>query len=138
MLVQSAIDLIGEMVYKPGWTFEASDHTDRFEHTVKVRVTYPATMSEREEAPRGYPTEITPHGEFAIQVDNCRDEADLFLKMLVEIIAPIDSHEAREFLRVRPTFWAPYHPHTADGMRRWAERTGDQAALMADMRFGVV
>lgn len=118
MFVQTAIDLIDQTVYKPGWTFEATDHTKRYEGTVCVKVTYPAQMSEREEAPAGYPTPITPYAEFPIVVADVDEPTDLYRRLL-DVILAIEEHEAREFLRIRPTFWAPFHPHTVDGMRRW-------------------
>lgn len=126
MFVQTAIDLIDLIAYKPGWTFKASDLTKRFEGTVSVKITYPARKSEREEAPAGYPTEIEPYAEFPIIVTECADQNALY-RCVLDAILVIEQHEAREFLRIRPTYWAPFHPHTVDGMKRYGTTQQDLA-----------
>jgi hypothetical protein len=129
VFVQTAIDLIGQIVYKPEWVFEATDHTKRYEGTVCLKITYPAQMSEREEAPAGYPTRINPYATFAIMVGDCDDAACLYRRVL-DVILLIEAHEAREFMRITPTFWAPFHPHTIDGMQRWG-------TVEHDLTFGL-
>lgn len=134
METASAIELVDGVIYKPGWTFTARDHTKRFESTVVVRVDYPARNSNRDQVDAGYPQEIATYAEFPLVVEDCTDE-DLYAKLL-EAIMSIEEHEAREFLRVRPTGWAPFHPHRATGMRRWAARHGTD--VLADLQFGIV
>jgi hypothetical protein len=125
MEVETAVQLINEqLVYKPGWRFEADDHRDRFEGAVRLRVHYPAAASGREDAYRGYPREIDTHADFALMVDQC-DVASLCRQLITGPISVIDQHEAREFLRLCPTMWSPFHPHRADGMRRWGDPDGD-------------
>lgn len=134
MDVRSAVDLINNsLVYKPGWTFTAEDHSNRFEGTVKVRVDYVARNSNRDQAEENYPEEITTYATFALVVIDCDDESLVF--QLLDVIGKIELHEAREFLRLKPTMWAPFHPHRVDGMRRWSARTGEP--LVGDLQFGI-
>jgi len=56
--VKSALDLINAIVYKPGWRISATDHRDRFEGSIIVRIDYPARNSNRDQAANGYPAEI--------------------------------------------------------------------------------
>ena len=134
MDVRSAVDLINNsLVYKPDWTFVATDHTSRFENTIVVRVTYPARNSNRDRAADGYLEEIETYASFPLVVRDCSDE-DLVFQVL-EAIGKIELHEAREFLRLKPTMWAPFHPHRVDGMRRWSEKTGEPMAQ--DLQFGI-
>ncbi|MFC8429277.1 hypothetical protein [Streptomyces sp. NPDC057253] len=134
METSSAIELIDDVIYKPGWIFTARDHAKRFEGTIIVRVDYPARNSNRDQSRVGYPEEITTYAEFPLVVKACTDE-DLYIALL-RMIMSIEEHEAREFLRVQPTHWAPFHPHRADGMRRWAARNG-KSDLLADLQFGI-
>lgn len=128
MNVSSAIRLVNELVYKPGWSFTAEDHTNRFEGSIKVRIDYPALNSNRERAEHGYDEEIKTYASFAMIVLDC-DDVSLYRKVIERVIE-IEIHEAREFLRVEPTFWAPFHPHRIDGMKRWG-------AVESDLQFGV-
>lgn len=134
MHVSTAIALIENLVFKPGWSFAATDHSSRFEGTICVRITQQTFKSEREEAPGGYCTPISPYGDFPIVVGAMTDVTDLCFALL-GCIASFDSHEAREFLRVKPSYWSPFHPHTTEGMERWAERTNTPVAL--DLGYGV-
>ena len=134
MEAKSAIKLIHDVIYKPGWVFVARDHTGRFEDSITVRIEYPARNSNRDQAVAGYPKEINTYAEFPLVVKDCTDE-DLYAELL-RMIMSIEEHEAREFLRVEPTQWAPFHPHRVDGMRRWAARTG-RTDLRADLQFGL-
>lgn len=129
MRVDSAINLIDHLVYKPGWKFTAEDHTNRFEGAIKLRIDYPAMDSGRDSAKNGYdiPIPVT-YAIFPMHVIDC-DDVSLYRKIL-GCIMEIEEHEAREFLRVLPTLWAPFHPHNIDGMRRW----GDPEK---DLHFGI-
>lgn len=134
MDVRSAIELVNNsLVYKPGWTFTATDHTNRFEDTIVVRVDYPARNSNRDQAAEGYQEEIMTYASFPLVVKDCDDESLMF--QILDAIGKIEMHEAREFLRLKPTMWAPFHPHRVDGMRRWHERTGEP--LVGDLQFGI-
>jgi hypothetical protein len=133
MLVNSAVELVNQLIFLPGWTITATDHSNRFEGTILVRVDYPARNSNRDQAPDGYPQEIRTYATFPLVVADC-DDADVY-GAIVEALAEIELHEIREFLRVSPTNWAPFHPHRVDGMRRWAKRTGGD--IRHDLKFGI-
>jgi hypothetical protein len=129
MLVSSAVELVNQLVFKPGWTISATDHAKRFEGTILVRVDYPARNSNRDQADTGYPEEIMTYATFPIVVADCDDTA--LYRAVVNMLCEIETHEIREFLRVAPTNWAPFHPHRVDGMRRWG---GD---IRHDLQFGI-
>lgn len=118
METDSAMQLISNMIFKPGWRLECEDLGSRFEGAIKVTFWYPAYRSERSLAYEGYPEQITARASFALMCTVCDDDVTLARKVL-DMIADIDSHEAREALRFRPNMWAPFHPHRADGMVRF-------------------
>jgi len=126
MITASAVELINNLVFKPGWTIAAEDHTNRFEGCVVVKITYLAANSDRDNARNGFVDQVLPtaRASFVLMVATCQTVEDL-CRMILGLIARIDSHEAREFLRVRPTMWAPFHPHRDDGMKRWGDVQGD-------------
>lgn len=139
MLAESACELIGNVIYKPGWLIEPKVNL-RFEHAIAVKVTYPATNSDRDQAAKGYPNMVSPmgpHATFTILVKDL-DDVQLFAA-LAEILMTIEEHEMREFLRIAPNYWSPFHPHHTNGIRRWAEVTGRdyKSVLQADLTFGV-
>lgn len=161
MLAVTACELINTLVYKPGWDLFASDNCHRFEASVRVRIDYPCANSDREYARLGYPehepAETVTHGgqlvaegtptirpegkavaQFTLMVDDVDDVVRLCYLLLCRF-AQIDCHEAREFLRVLPTFWSPFHPHHTDGMKRWAAETGRPLEIVQqeDMTFGL-
>ncbi|MFF9897746.1 hypothetical protein [Streptomyces longispororuber] len=133
METASAIKLVGEVGYKPGWEFIARDYSHRCEGAIVVRVYYPTRNSNRDHANAGYPDEVTVPVDFPLVVADYTDE-DLYAALL-RVIMKIEEHEAREFLRVHPTGWAPFHPHRTTGMQRWADRTGRD--VLADLQFGI-
>ena len=128
MKVKSALDLINAIVYKPGWRISATDHRDRFEGSIIVRIDYPARNSNRDQAANGYPAEIRTYAKFPLIVKDCTD-IDLWRKIVWKIIE-IETHETREFFRVQPSLWAPFHPHRIDGMKRWGTEE-------IDLMFGI-
>lgn len=124
MNVKSALLLVNQIVYRPGWTISATDHTNRYEGAIRVRIDYPAQSTTREEAEEGYPENIQTYAQFPIIVEDCPDETALY-RRIIDTILQIEAHEAREYFRVQPTFWAPFHPHKIDGMKRWGEPDRD-------------
>lgn len=141
METQTAITLVEQMIYKPGWHFTAEDHTNRFEGTIKVRVDYPARNSNRDQAGNGYPDEIKTYATFPILVGDVDSDLRLYRRILSALVH-IEEHEAREFLRVPGTYWAPFHPHRLDGMRNWHRMEHDPDAeimqgLSSDLQFGI-
>lgn len=117
MNCESAVRLINEIVFRPGWEITAECHCKRFEECVRITIAYPAFETSRECAQTGYQELNKPHASFPVQVRDLDDEG--LYRAFLDCIAQIDSHEARETLRIKPTFWAPFHPHQEDGMKRW-------------------
>lgn len=130
MEVDTACTIINEqLVFFPDWTFEAEPFTNRFESAIRAKIQYPACATERAEAPLGYPRQIVTGGQFTLNL-RCDSIDTLMRQVLSDIILPIYCHEAREGLRLAPTFWAPFHPHRSEGMQRWGDPDGD-------LRFGL-
>jgi hypothetical protein len=123
----SATELIDTLVYKPDWKFDATI-SDRYEGAVQVRVAYPAKRFNRADAP-DYTTDLDAVASVTILCGDCPDDTSLYRK-LIDFLLTIEEHESREALRVRPTMWAPFHPHRQDGIKRW----GSPAR---DLTFGV-
>lgn len=139
MDIQTAIDLISQITYKPGWIITSRDNSKRFESSICVDITYPATNSDRSEAP-DYSTPILPNGaraSFAVMV-NKLDNVALYAA-ICQFIMTIEEHEMREFFRINPTYWAPFHPHKTDGMARWAAMHDIPVHIQTykDMTFGL-
>lgn len=128
MQVETATSLISQLVLKPGWEVEAWQ-SFRFEGTVTLRFTYPTNNFNREEAP-DYDFPIRPTADFNISVTDIDDPTDLYLLVLDKILE-VEKHEWREAFRVAPTYWAPFHPHRLDGMKRWGEKDRDYAFGLA-------
>lgn len=125
MELQSAIDIINDqLVFLPGWEITAEPMVNRFENTVRLHVNYPATRTERELMRSGDVEPIATRASFPLVCD-FPDIVGLARCILMDVIAPINMHEAREGLRFKPTFWAPFHPHRVDGMQRWGNVPGD-------------
>jgi hypothetical protein len=117
MEIRSAIDLINDQVaYKDGWEFEAVDHSARFEGCVQVKLTFPVTTSERQDRRSGRSEPFVNRVTFPLVVADL--DFDGLLRAVFGLIVRVEVHEAREFFRIRPTFWAPVHPHRVDGMVR--------------------
>lgn len=138
MDIQSAIDLVNELTIMPGWELEATDHSKRFEGAICLKVTYPSYETSREMAKEGYPEANRPYASFPIVVRDL-DNVGLY-RAIVAVIMEIYEHEVREFLRIKPTLWAPFHPHQIDGMRRWDQGSKEYDAsvhLRADLQFGL-
>jgi hypothetical protein len=138
MEIRTAIELIGEMVYFPGWEFAATDHSRRFEGSIAVKVTYPSVETNRVEAYAGYSVVNKPYATFPIMVHGMRAE-DLYYALSI-VLMKINEHEMREALRIKPSYWAPFHPHHIDGIRRWnkSRKHSKQWELqLNDLQFGL-
>ena len=131
MNADTASALINSLIYRPEWTFEAEPATNRFEDAVKVKVTYQARNSDRDQAP-DY-SEWIPGGaraSYVLMVGPCDGPDDVCRKLIKEVILPIELHEAREYLRYPDTLVAPFHPHNHDTMTAWG-------APERDLTFGL-
>jgi hypothetical protein len=140
MRVASAIALIENLVYKPGWEILVEDYTHRFEDTICVTMCCDTYRSERDQAEQGYPEAIRPRASFCIPVGDITDDVGLYRALLSKIIA-YETHEAREFLRVKPTMWAPFNPHQTAAMERFATTPAEctcKSSVGADLAFGMV
>ena len=104
MQVDSAIRLVNEIKFFPGWHFEATDHCNRFEDSITVTITYPSWETNREQALTGRDLANNPHATFPLMVGMIKDDIELY-RVLMHVIAEINSHEAREAFRVEPTKW---------------------------------
>lgn len=127
MRLETALELMANITYRPGWTFEASDYTNRFEGALCVKVVYPAPETGRANWANGYAEQINARAAFAIFFHDCRNAEELYRRIFCQIITVIELHEAREIFRIKPTGWAPFHPHTIDGMTRWGVPNEDLA-----------
>ena len=138
MDVQTGIDLIDQISYKPGWAFKATDYTAKFEASLKVRIEYAAYDSAREYSDEDHLRPIRTYGEFALMVGDIIEPNQLYRRVL-DALTKIELHEMREFLRTKGGMFAPFHPHTVRGMRNW--NTYVEPDLLADLsndfQFGI-
>jgi hypothetical protein len=136
MKVNTALELIDQLVLPPGWKITAEENL-RFEESITVRLDYHTANFNRENAPE-YQVSVSPHADFTIIVGTCLDDSHLYRKV-VNAALKIQAHEWREAFRVQPTMWAPFHPHNIDGMKRWrdTEVMCDDDALLPDITFGL-
>lgn len=132
----SACKLINEsLFYRPGWTFEAVKHTQRFENAIRVRIEFDTVDTSEPTADNTYETPFRLHVSFTLMVGRM-DDVGLY-KALLGVILRVEEHEAREFLKVKPTQWAPFHPHTEDGIKRWHETAMLPDYAIADLQYGL-
>lgn len=126
MFTETAVTLVNEsLVFPPGWDVKAEDHTHRFQGTINVKVTLTeAKKSEREEAPEyNVPIPGGARSSFPLYVGDVDDIEGLVFRV-IEALEEAYVHEIREFVRVAPTYWAPFHPHRGDGIQLWAKYRG--------------
>lgn len=141
MQVPTAIELVHSLIFFPGFEFKASDHTSRFEGSIRVRIEYDAWNTNREtlDAEDQYTQRIKTYAEFPLMVDDIPDDVVLY-RRLMTVLMRLYEHEAREALRTEGTLWAPFHPHRVGGMQRWLQTNNDAAMvdlLASDFSFGV-
>lgn len=121
MLVSSAVTIINEsVIFFPGWKIRAEDFTTRHEGCICLHIEGTSWETNRPEAMAGYPTVNHPRVTVLLQVGNIADDLELHRAVLGKLI-DFMVHEAREAYRIKPTGWAPFHPHKIDGMNRWGE-----------------
>lgn len=137
MQVETALDIVGDqLVTAPDVTVTAEDHRHRYQDAIRVRVTLDGWATERDEIrEHGRAVRrLSPWAEFAIPVGSL-DSAEDLVGAILDVIAEARSHEDREHTRLRPTYWAPFHPHREDGIARWAARTGRDP--QRDLTYGL-
>lgn len=117
-----AINLINALAYKPGWRISAV--AVPYETTkVCVAVEYTVPNSNRKLAEAGYPDEVSVSPVELFEVAEMDTLA--LLKAVLDHLIDIETHEAREFLRVPSVGWAaPFHPHRWSGESMWRAAGG--------------
>lgn len=139
MDVRTAVDLLSEVTYKPGWTFDVRADEKRHESAIRVRVTYPAPNSDAALAPEyDVPVPGGAHADFLIMAGVLHSPEHVYRALLDKLLM-VEEHEAREFFgvggRIMPD--KPFHPHTISGMTNWLNVTDDWHARVApDVQFG--
>ncbi len=121
-----AAKIINNLVFMPGWTFEAAP-MDAEECSLEgipfvgnpVRVTHVIKThnSNRECARDGYRDEITiaPTMAFPAEAMESRDDVMAYIYAACN---DVFQHEAREFLRdPARDYAAPFHPHRPEGVK---------------------
>ena len=138
MLIETACSLVSNLIYKPGWRFECEDFSARFGDYITVKIIYPAVNYNRDQAPE-YKDHIEIYATWPLLVSDT-DDAKVIYARILDFVLLIEEHEAREALRVRPTMWAPFHPHHLAGMQSWLdhlENGDDHMKLFRDLKFGI-
>lgn len=141
MDVRTVVDLLSEVTYKPGWSFDVHADERRHESAVRIKVRYAAQNTDSEWAPDyAEPVAGGARAEFIIMA-GVLHSAEHVYRALLDIILCIETHEAREFFgvggRILPE--KPFHPHTIQGMENWLKVTDDWHGRVAgDMQFGAV
>jgi hypothetical protein len=124
MEYQLAERLLRSVHYKPGWSLECwRDRSGRM--TVDIR----ARVKDSSDFPY-YDRNIQAGGVFGIDLTHVNTSEEFYRIVLDNIIA-WETHEAREFFRVGPSYSAPFHPHTTLGNNRWQNNAPAEAVLFA-------
>lgn len=138
---KEACDLVNSLLIKPGWKVTAQPWQQRHESSIRLHVEFEAQDTSY---PPDYPHHMTVVGDYALMTGDCRDGYDVLRKVL-GIILSIEEHEWREWLKLgeEHDYRPPFHPHTDEGMIRWAHLghrfTGQselEHALTHDLQFG--
>ncbi len=131
---EQAAELIGSMIYKPGWTF-TTEPWNRFENTLLLHIGLQIPNFNAEFAPDYAGPLMTVDRKFPLCYGLC-DDPDTLLYQITEAIMAIEAHELREAMRVpdgRGNWHAPFHPHNLATMQAWAARSGEP--VLADLAF---
>lgn len=105
------------MTYKDGWRFRAYPaYSRQADHREVVRVNWEADVDNSSPAYVDPRPRVLASGTFEVTPGDRTSVEDQILAGVIEA----EMHETREFLRFGG--FAPYHPHRADGDRRWATR----------------
>jgi hypothetical protein len=127
MNIDTALALCEQIECGPTLCIEAEDYTRRHEGALRVTTIVSTVGSERETFGRYDEAEpIDVRAAFVIVVDDCNDATELYRRVLTEAVIPTLVHEVREFFRIKPTGWAPFHPHKRDGVSRWGQPEVDR------------
>lgn len=124
MIAKEAAEIINELRFMPGWTFEASP-MDRFEKMITgvpadveaVRLTHviETVNTDRENAREGYPETRTVIPSTSFPTDTLHTRNDVIALVFASVMETFQ-HEAQEFLRDPSQDWAAiFHPHRPEG-----------------------
>lgn len=111
MRLKTAVDLIEEITYKPGWKLYTRPTPD--EKALVLTVYYTCQNSDSEFAPR-YDRGAINELDFDFELTDISTTQDLLRKVL-NCLIECERHEAEEFFKVGPWYDAPFHPHTSAG-----------------------
>jgi len=111
----TAVNLINNLHYMPGWSFEAFDTGGP---SIVTRATIETVNSNQDQAFRRSPERITLERNALVHPVDYATENDLTAALFTWIME-IQIHETREFLRVGKDLRAPFHPHRPEGEQAW-------------------
>jgi hypothetical protein len=112
----TALRVVRDITYKPGWTFDARER----DGGVHLLIEFRAPNSDSYWAPE-YPQTIIAGGAFQVSLTGCRTEMDVW-NLVFQCVMAIELHEAQEFFAVDARWKKPYHPHTHVGRLVWEGR----------------
>ena len=112
----TAVKIINNLKFMPGWSFDAIDAGNE---TVMARVLIETVNSNRDQARLGYPQKVTLERGSVIHPQDYATADDLSAAVFTWL-TEIWLHEAREFLRLGSDYLrAPFHPHKLSGENAW-------------------
>lgn len=117
MDARTAVELINEIHFMPGWRVSAELDWWSMDRLVKVTCEVDTVNSNQDMALEGYPQAITIAPAITIDPREYRN-ADMLYVGVLSWIVDVFKHEAREFFRVGNDMEAPFHPHKPEGDAR--------------------
>lgn len=127
MTPEKAVEMIHEMILRPGYFIDATPSIRRYEDSVNIIITCDTRDTGTYDRPdmwkEGYPVHVMAPAAFTLMVGHL-DELGLYRAILDHILA-VETHEWREFLRNPHTGRAPFHPHTEAGMANYGHADTD-------------
>jgi hypothetical protein len=115
MDVQTALDLLRPMTYKPAWRFEF-EAVD--ESTIKFSQYFATPDSGVQFAEMGYPRQNIGFWFEDITVTPEMTSGELLASAWSAVLAA-EVHESSEFFRMKVAGRAPFHPHQDQGQLAW-------------------
>jgi len=144
MQSNEAAKVLGNVAYRPGWSFDAMSYADMSqdyramtrlvlgddipESLVLFHWTNDTVDTDREYAREGYQQEKFLQDTLPLDAADF-DDADELLFVIFNMLMRLELHESREFFRCKDRAWnAPFHPHKDEGNDLWA-KCSERAAL---------
>lgn len=115
MDVQSALDILRPMAYKPAWRFEFTAVDDT---TIKFDQYFATPDSGVQYAEMGYPKQNIGFWNETITVTPDMTTGELLASAWSAVVAA-EIHESSEFFRMATAGRAPFHPHQDQGQMAW-------------------